>query len=507
MSLYTGQVSDVEKSKYSIMLKSILQFSKIKYGLVAEAIGYDVSYVSKWVHGVRLPAAKNIDDINCNIARHIAHILFEQNRAAAFSKEFMVVMSESEEELMQEIYGLLSEAYRVTIRKETFVGREGKNDPRVIVGQSACRKVLETVMRKNLENSIVATSVIITGDFFDLENNHFFDALAYLALGAYPCNIYIGLDMKRMEANKESGAGRLYHCLDMLMDYQFTMYQNEGSAYKNVIVIENAVAILYYVNEQGHIDLCVLIQSLEEVNYIYNRCKEYVLAKPILLLPKKTLGMDRFGYRDMFFTSNRYFYFLAHGFEFLLPDAVFDSLLRHARQGEYAPIDERWIRRVQIIWENLMDKAELHFMLPSNTIIQYLETGYIHLNDFSYKLSLEERRLHVEQILHVMKLNPHITLGVLLPKTETHQCGNFSNLSFYSNYATAFFKKDLRRIHKQTAPVYLINNADLLQYFHAFFEGQTHLPGYREYTYEELITLYSKYEFLLNNMFAESQKS
>lgn len=498
------QVSIMETRKYAVTLKSILHFSNIKYSAVADAVGYDISYISKWLTGARLPASRNIDDINYKISKYATDVLFKQKQVEAFSKEFMVVLSETKEALAQEIYGLLSEAYRMSIRKE-IDGEKKENKPQIIIGKTACQQVLKRSIKHELENSIVSPSIIITGEFFDLEHNCFFDMLAQVFLSEYSCNIHIGLNFDTMRKDSCVYTGRLYHWLDTLLDFQFSIYQNTTEdTYKNIIVIENSLAILYYLDEQKRIDMCVVIRSINEINHIYNQCKEYMLTLPVLLMPKKTLGMQRFGYRDMFFSSDKYFYFLAHGFEFLLPDAVFDSLMKHVRNGEYRPIDERWIRRIQLIWKNLMDKAELHFLLPSNSIIQYLETGYIHLNDFSYKLSLEERKLHIEQVFQVMKDNPRITMGVLLPETGQYSYGKFSNLSFYSNYATAFFKKDLQKIHKQTAPVYLVNSLELLQYFHVFFESQKQSEGYREYTYEELIELYRRYEFLLQNIFSEA---
>ena len=487
-------------NEYPENLKQLLDFTKIKYGTFADALGYDISYISKWVNGVRLPAAKNVDMINQQIADYLAKVIFRQKQANEFSKEFTVSYCDSEETFRVVIYDLLSRSYRMSIRKEKVQQTDGKTTT-FISGQASCQYVMQQLFKQRLETATNPPSMVITGEYYELAENSFWQLLASIRLNVCPCSVHVILDLSNMKTDKTALAHKLYHCLDTLLDYQFTIYGNLDKAYDNIIVVENQFAVLYYLNEQHNIDMCVLITDLIQVNQIYCRCRDFIKTQPILLLPKKTLGMERFGYRDMFFTSNKYFYFLAHGFEFLLPDQVFESLVKNAKKGLYRPANEKWVHRIQVIWKNLMDKAELHFVLPSNSIIQYLETGYIHLNDFSYQLTLEERKLHIQQVLNVMKSNPNITLGVLLPTVGKYDYENFINLSFYSNYSTAFFKKSLQRINENTAPIYLVNNSDLLQCFQEFFANQVHSPGYREYTYQDLVKLCEKYNYLLANLF------
>lgn len=52
---------------YAEGLKELLEFVNIRYSVLSKEIGYDLSYVSKWVTGARLPAAKNVDLINQKI--------------------------------------------------------------------------------------------------------------------------------------------------------------------------------------------------------------------------------------------------------------------------------------------------------------------------------------------------------------------------------------------------------------------------------------------------------
>lgn len=491
------------ENKYALLLKGMLRYIHIKYGVLAEVLGYDISYISKWVNGIRLPAAKNIDMINQNIAHYIASVLIKEQTVDEFSKQFMYEGCNSEDELNAEIYRLLMTAYQQTIRSN-IEKKNHKENTQVVIGQFNCQQMIQKILKNVIENSEQKVSICITGEFCSLMENDFWRFLSTIKLPVKPCQLYVSLDLDKMRC--QNMIGTLYHCLDELLDYEITLYDRTIDAYDNIIVIENEVALSYVLNEHGNIDMCVVLNDTIQINMLYHKCINFLHNTKEILIPKKTLGMEPFGFRDMFFTSNKYFYFLAHGFEFLLPDSVFQSLLENAKKGMYQPADENWICRIQSIWKNLMDKAELRFLVPSNSLIQYLETGYIHLNDFSYKLTLDERKQHLQQVLQSMKLNPHIVLGILLPATGTYGTNNFISLSFYSNYSTAFFKKNLHRINKNTAPIYLINDARLLNEFQAFFNEKMKSASYREYTYDQLIILYKRYKYLLDNLFASQEK-
>ena len=93
-------------------MKELLNFSQIKYAALSHAIGYDLSYVSKWTTGIRLPAAKNVDRINQEIARFLSEIIIKQDNLEAFAQHFLGRASIEQENVAFEIYQSLSCAYR-----------------------------------------------------------------------------------------------------------------------------------------------------------------------------------------------------------------------------------------------------------------------------------------------------------------------------------------------------------------------------------------------------------
>lgn len=56
---------------FSQELKKLMQSANLKNATVAAILGYDISYVSKWISGGRLPSPKNISDLIDKLVTHI----------------------------------------------------------------------------------------------------------------------------------------------------------------------------------------------------------------------------------------------------------------------------------------------------------------------------------------------------------------------------------------------------------------------------------------------------
>ena len=235
--------------------------------------------------------------------------------------------------------------------------------------------------------------------------------------------------------------------------------------------------------------MCLTITDPVQVREIYKKCCAYMMVQPVLMEPRQTLGMERFGYRDIFFTSNKYLFFLTNGLEFLLPDEVYTSLCQLVDKGKYPNATKEWVRRIQYIWSRIIEQGRMKIIMPKNSIIRYLETGCFYLTDMNYQMTPDERKAQLNLIVEKMKQNPAITCGILLPAPGESSYTNFSNLAFYGNYTSAFLKKNTHHILPQTKPIYLLNNPQLITCMHEFFDDLSRSPQYKGFSAENVDAL------------------
>ena len=94
---------------YGLLLKRLICFTNIKLTNLAEILGYDTSYISKWCNKDKLPAAKAASAVNKCLADVFAGEIFAQNEAALFAKDFKIEEPVNEKQLADSIFQILKE--------------------------------------------------------------------------------------------------------------------------------------------------------------------------------------------------------------------------------------------------------------------------------------------------------------------------------------------------------------------------------------------------------------
>jgi len=482
---------------YHLTLKQLMDYTQIKFSYLADAIGYDVSYISKWYNGARLPALKKSDSINLEIAAVFAEAIVDSHKEMEFAQEFSIYGNGSKEELSTQICNCLNQAYRNSVKKQPVFLSDELEEVKIVMGKGECLKILQELLRRELENMQDIPTLLVTGEFCDLADMQFWSLFDSIQFKAQQCNIGVHLSLQKIQSHAATYCDSMYRCLNTLFNCNFTLYEKKSEAYKDTIVLKNKFVVQYTRNTEGYIDFCIVMTEPSQVQAIYEKCASMFAEQTRLLMPKETLGMQEFGYRDIFFTSNKFFYFMVHGMELMLPQQVFDSIYAEAGQGRYLPATPYWVERMRVVFKTIEEKTAMTFLIPTNSLIRYLETGHIFVTEIYYQLTPEERRLHIRNILDIMKRNPKIRVGALYSTSGGSSYYNFTNVSFYSNYTSGFFKKNPKYLHEGTPPITLVNHPVLLDCFHQFFKHMMESPNYHEYAAEELTMLCDKYQSLI----------
>ena len=52
-----------EKNRFSLLLERLMATANVKNATLAQALQYDVSYISKWLNGRSTPAKKGVEQV------------------------------------------------------------------------------------------------------------------------------------------------------------------------------------------------------------------------------------------------------------------------------------------------------------------------------------------------------------------------------------------------------------------------------------------------------------
>lgn len=473
---------------YASTLKRLITFTQAKFISLADVVGYDVSYVNKWSNGTKLPSSRYVERINEEMGRYFSELIEKQKKTDKFYKTFPI--SEDAEDLGFEISQYLCAAYRATLNQNHSTKGKDTSSPsiQVITGHHDTAAFLSDLLQKGLQNLESDGELLILGEFCALYDAGFWKYLENIKLEDHTVTIRVGLDMDKLE-KQPAYVRKLYQTMDKYLDFDFVFYNNAELEDANLIILKGSFAVQYALSNVGRFLLCTYIFDVPTVRDIYERFSFTSTEKHALISTVSALGMDDLGYRTAFYATNSFFFFLTNGFEFLLPHEVFDSIIKSV-----SPENAFSVQRLCVTWEEIVDVSKIDFIVPTTSLMRYLETGYIYITDVEYSLSAAERKAHIKSVIDAMQKNKHISISVL-PTMDASYTGE--NLAFYSNYKTGFLKKNKRYIHNDARTFYVITNKRLHTILLHFFQELKHQPACQQYTVEQINQKYEKYKPLI----------
>ena len=107
---------------YATALKNLIALTQTKNLVLANITGYDISYISKWCNGIKLPATKHIEQINEKMAHYFADTLIKDHKQKAASA--ILSISSDATDFSFEINQYLCSAYRFSLKKNSGKSKE-----------------------------------------------------------------------------------------------------------------------------------------------------------------------------------------------------------------------------------------------------------------------------------------------------------------------------------------------------------------------------------------------
>lgn len=95
------------KNRFSTLLEHLMSVTAMKHYVVAQALQYDVSYISKWIGGKALPAESGSDDV----LRRLSQCLVEKGDPQGLVQLIRDYQVQDEHELALAIYDNLVAEY------------------------------------------------------------------------------------------------------------------------------------------------------------------------------------------------------------------------------------------------------------------------------------------------------------------------------------------------------------------------------------------------------------
>lgn len=488
---------------YGFLLKKLIRFTNIKLTNLAEIVGYDTSYISKWCNKDKLPAAKAASSVNKCLADVFAGEIFAQGEEALFARDFKIEEPIDEEQLAAFILQILKAAYKESYDNTTDTTRAvASSQHRLLLWEPDIKAFFKTELPQLVRQMSESCHILCTMDICSFLPNLSFE---YQCMDLLDIPIYIQMGINLHQCEKQMDyIFQLYYLLNHYHYINFDFYDNHTINLMNMLVIKDCMAIQCSLDKDHSISVVSIITDITQVNEIYEKIAPEFTPNTLLIHSANSEELFYNGYRTEFYAHNNFQILLTHGFEFLLPPEMNSRLNQAAREQGFSENMGHLITHLGITWEEIFEKGCIEFYLLKTSLMQYISDGTIYFTDIVYHMSKDERKSHLKHVIELIQKNPNIRFYIIDDEFVPNSADLF-RMSVYNNKKKLFLKNTEHHSNPHSPAFYTIQNNILIRDISQYFEKIQTSPLCNIYEKDDILRFNEKYGTLIERMLSVSE--
>lgn len=465
--------------QYRQVFKILTDMTNTKLSTLAYALDYDISYISKWNSGKKLPSSKNIYTINRKLAPLFARALIEEDKTKDFLlnfdiKNLEILKKDQEKGLEFLIYKLLNESYAYTNFDAVEERPQGTNFIfKTSSVESDLKEILEKLILENIDLDIWAT--------FDITSPYADILIQSLKKVAKDVEVNLHLLCKKDDIEK-------IDLLKIITDNSSINLEFYERSYTHCdfILIKDEMYII--IAEREDYSTLTSGRELDTLFEISSFMDHFFDGLNKIIVTASPQEMAETNYRKYFYSDNEFLFLSNYGFEFLLPNYIIDRIEASLDQDQ--EINKKEIAGIKLLWEELFVDAKINFLTTRTSLLNYLETGNILYCSTRAKLSPKEIEDHLKNIIEIMKNNENINFYIINDNRYLKSMG-LDKFNFFINENNMFFKKiEGDKLSTKTSIVTDIKIHNKIQ---AVLKDIMNSSYSKKYSVVELESLFAKY--------------
>lgn len=377
-----------ERNGFSRLLEQTLINAGIKNATLAEALNYDISYISKWVTGNALPSRKNIERVLTAVSTLVAEQTTPETRES-MKKDLGV---KTDQALRDFVGDSLREAYCETIG-ETSDSQYLHNANLRVNPQGQLPLMRDLAGNLNPEKRL---DIAVMADLFSL------DRTARLAMAGIEgqhfrlredrpgINIDYLIDLDALDGSSIYDVILLIHMMTGFSRTNFRVYHDRGAGGKLLIAVKEEFAGLSMVSWDHQILCTTSTREKKRSSEIYDMIRNRIDPDRLIFLPTdmETLLRNLEYFRNLLSQDIRWL--VGHITEHFLPEDLFDTLLEQCFGHD--PDAAREARRAYHLTCGILEKSRARIMLYRLALADFIISG--ELDFFNHSIILEPRQRH-----------------------------------------------------------------------------------------------------------------
>lgn len=440
---------------YGATLKKLIRFTNVKLSTVADAVGYDVSYISKWYTQSKLPAARVAGSINKSLSQIFASEIISQGELENFCNEFNVIVSE--EQLSNYLHTLLKDSFKNTLSmNDKDVKKSEELRTKIIYTQADITRFMNIELPELISNDSEPIEILCTMDISTMVNAQ------HLINEDYTSNrkvrIRMGINPKTLNGKKYL---QLYYLVNKYYWVSFDIYDNTTFGERNLVVVKNKFALLLSLDNRGTPAMVTVIYDKAIVDTLFTQTMALFKINHLLIMATTSEELNLNGYRSNFYAFDDYQIFLTRGFEYLLPPGIIEKIVAAAYEQGYDSSTEKILRTLFDRWDEISHNGKMDFFFTKSALLKYVDDGEFYFTDIIYRMTIDERKEHINYVLNIAKVNPNINFYVIDDEDIPYP-NNLFSFSIFNNHSKLFLKNNRSFLGDSGPQFYTVMNETMI---------------------------------------------
>lgn len=484
------------KKNYGNTLRNLLTFSEIKFLILGNHLGYDVSYISKWCSGVKLPSPKSIKEINEKISELVSSEIISLNKENEFFNKFNIEkprknISINSKILIEKIYNLLNSSYL-----ECSSCEEKETPDLFLIENTQIKSLLNTILRQQINEADLSLKFYMTLDITTVDCLYIISLLSKMKPENLKIKIYLGIPLLTDDNKSIENIKQIYMILNQFVNINFELYNSSYFEHLNTIVIKDKIAFIYSLNNDGKFETLISTTNKYKIKKLLSTLNKSMNSLNRVFSIKDHTCLIKKAYRTNFYTHDNFNFLLTTGFEFLISQDIIQNILNYALKKNFSKSELISMQDLMITWNEMFEKASINFFVFKSSILKYFQEKTIYFMNVEYKMNPDEILEHYNYFISALKSNPKIKIYVIDDNLLNLDYLDFK-ISVFCNKDSVFLKNVVLLSENKDDFLSTVNNYSTVRHINLVFDKLKNSKFCNEFSVEEIETSWEKYNHMI----------
>jgi len=406
-------------NRFSDLLKHLMAVAKLKNSVLAKALRYDESYISKWVTGALLPTEKVSEKLFREMSHCIVQSLDDEGRENLYS-EYQV---QRERDLEGAILDNLTAEYEYMLRQKdtgsTSSIAAGTYYPELTMLQFMGKMRHPALRQVKSLDVILAADILMLDPQYqlilpDISNNDRTN-VAQFSFPGVRFSLLLNLDLP--DINNPHYVLFIQNLLTSLANIDFQLYSSPQSRGKIIFAIKKAYALSGLILDKSHCFSVTATEDPKHCDILYDKlrslCNRDQLVVRHTTFPEMVQANE---YMQYIFSRNQR-WVIHHATEHILSDELFlETAISYCKS--HPEMEPETLMKIRRASSRIHQNAHITALVHEDGLKNFVITGVVDFFGTKVIIPASRRLECLERILSFHESNPQIRSRIIRHETS-----------------------------------------------------------------------------------------